>query len=83
MAPYLTKDYHVVIPDLPGYGESSMIEKASYDLSNQMPRLHKFVQALELKNFISRVIPWADCLPALMQVRYPDEVISAWDFLTP
>jgi len=37
-AVYLTKDYHVVIPDIPGYGESSMIEKASYDLSNQMSR---------------------------------------------
>ena len=25
-AAYLTKDYHVVIPDIPGYGESSKID---------------------------------------------------------
>ncbi len=51
LAPYLIKDYHVVIPDIPGYGESSMIEKASYNLSNQMSRLHKLALALELKKF--------------------------------
>jgi pimeloyl-ACP methyl ester carboxylesterase len=25
----LTKDYHLVIPDIPGYGESSMVEEVS------------------------------------------------------
>jgi hypothetical protein len=50
-APYLTKDYHVVIPDIPGYGESSKLEKAPYDLSSQMSRLHKFTRAVDLKKF--------------------------------
>lgn len=76
MAPYLTKDYHVVIPDLPGYGESSMIEKASYDLSNQMPRLHKFVQALELKKFHIAGNSMGGLFAGTYAVRYPDEVIS-------
>ncbi|MGA2780754.1 MAG: alpha/beta hydrolase [Smithella sp.] len=76
LAPYLTKDYHVVIPDLPGYGESSMIEKDSYDLSNQMSRLHKFVQALELKKFHIAGNSMGGLFAGTYAVRYPDEVIS-------
>jgi abhydrolase domain-containing protein 6 len=76
LAPYLTKNYHVVIPDLPGYGESSMIEKDSYDLSNQMSRLHKFVQALELKKFHIMGNSMGGLFAGAYAVRYPDEVIS-------
>jgi abhydrolase domain-containing protein 6 len=75
-AAYLTKDYHVVIPDIPGYGESSMIEKASYNLANQMPRLHKFTQALELKKFHIAGNSMGGFFAGTYAVRYPDEVIS-------
>ena len=75
-AVYLTKDYHVVIPDIPGYGESSMIEKASYDLSSQMSRLHKFTQALELKNFHIVGNSMGGFFAGTYAVRYPDEIIS-------
>ena len=76
LAPYLTKDYHVVIPDIPGFGESSMIEKDSYDLSNQMPRLHKFVQAIELKQFHIAGNSMGGQFAGTYAVRYPDEIIS-------
>jgi len=75
-APYLTKDYHVVIPDIPGYGDSSMIEAASYDLSSQMSRLHKFAQALELKKFHIVGNSMGGFFAGTYAVRYPDEVIS-------
>ena len=75
-APYLTKNYHVVIPDIPGYGESSMIEAASYDLSSQMSRLHKFAQALELKKFHIVGNSMGGLFAGTYAVRYPDEVIS-------
>ncbi|PKN89247.1 MAG: alpha/beta hydrolase [Deltaproteobacteria bacterium HGW-Deltaproteobacteria-1] len=76
LAPYLTKDYHVVIPDLPGYGESSMIEKDSYNLSNQMSRLRKFIQALELKKFHIAGNSMGGLFAGTYAVRYPDEIIS-------
>ena len=75
-AVYLTKDYHVVIPDIPGYGESSMIEKASYDLSSQMSRLHKFAQAIELKKFHVAGNSMGGLFAGTYAVRYPDEIIS-------
>jgi pimeloyl-ACP methyl ester carboxylesterase len=66
----------LVIPDIPGYGESSMIEKDSYDLSNQMSRLHKFVQALELKKFHIAGNSMGGLFAGTYAVRYPDEIIS-------
>ncbi len=76
LAPYLIKDYHVVIPDIPGYGESSMIEKASYNLSNQMSRLHKLALALELKKFHIAGNSMGGGFAGTYAVRYPDEIVS-------
>ena len=75
-AAYLTKSYHVVIPDIPGYGESSMIEEDSYDLTNQMLRLHKFAQAIEMKKFHIAGNSMGGFLAGTYAVRYPDEIIS-------
>lgn len=80
MAPYLTKDYHVVIPDIPGYGESSMIEQASYNLSNQISRLQKFARALELKKFHIAGNSMGGFFAGMYAVRYPDEIISVGFF---
>ena len=75
-ADYLTKGYHVVIPDISGYGESSMIEAASYNLSSQMSRLHKFAQALELKKFHIVGNSMGGLFAGTYAVRYPDEILS-------
>jgi abhydrolase domain-containing protein 6 len=75
-APYLTKDYHVVIPDIPGYGESSKLEKASYDLSSQMSRLHKFTQTVGLKKFNIAGNSMGGFFAGIYTVRYPDEILS-------
>ena len=75
-AAYLTKDYHVVIPDIPGYGESSKIEEDSYDLSSQVSRLHKFAQAIDLKKFHVAGNSMGGFFAGTYAVRYPDEIIS-------
>ncbi len=75
-AGYLTKDYHVVIPDIPGYGESSKLMDASYNLSSQMSRLHKFVQVVNLKKFHIAGNSMGGFFSGIYAVRYPDEIIS-------
>lgn len=75
-ADYLTKDYHVVIPDIPGYGESSQLMDASYNLSNQMSRLHKFAQAINLKKFHIAGNSMGGFFSGIYAVRYPDEIVS-------
>ena len=75
-AAYLTKDYHVVIPDIPGSGESSKLMDSSYDLSHQISRLHEFTEALKLKNFHIAGNSMGGFFAGIYAVRYPDEIIS-------
>jgi pimeloyl-ACP methyl ester carboxylesterase len=52
LAEQLTAHFHVVIPDLPGWGESSRIPGADYAVQAQAQRLQAFVDALRLQRFV-------------------------------
>jgi abhydrolase domain-containing protein 6 len=49
-AKYL-KDYHLIIPDVPGFGESSQVLTDSYDVESQVGRIDRFVEVLKLDKF--------------------------------
>ena len=48
IAPYLTRDYHVIAPDLPGFGENERNPELAYDIEAQTRRLKEFSDALGL-----------------------------------
>ncbi len=50
VAKELTPHFHLIIPDLPGWGDSSRNEGASYDIDAQAARLDAFMQALGLRS---------------------------------
>lgn len=52
VAKQLTPHFHVIIPDLPGWGESSRNDNASYNIDTQAGRLQGFVDALRLQRFV-------------------------------
>lgn len=52
VAKLLTPHFHLIIPDLPGWGESSRNASASYNIDAQAARLDGFVQSLRLQRFI-------------------------------
>jgi pimeloyl-ACP methyl ester carboxylesterase len=49
IAPYLTRDYHVIAPDLPGFGENERNPALAYDIEAQTARLKQFADALKLE----------------------------------
>lgn len=51
IARHLTKHFTVIIPDIPGFGESVKSEAFSYQLQEQLTRLHQFFDCLGLKEF--------------------------------
>lgn len=51
IAKYFTPNYRVIIPDLPGFGDSSKPDNATYKLTSQVERLHLFAKELKLTNF--------------------------------
>ncbi len=48
-AKFLTPAYHVIIPDLPGFGESTRLPDANYSIMVQVTRLNAFTEKLRLK----------------------------------
>ena len=50
-AKLISPAYHVVALDLPGFGESTCLEDASYSIADQAKRLTQFADAIGLKKF--------------------------------
>lgn len=75
-AKYLTGEYHVVIPDLAGFGESSQIPKESYDAETQMKRIDRFTEALKLKKFHLAGNSMGGMFAAMYGATYPQKVIT-------
>lgn len=48
----LSQHFHVIAPDLPGWGESTRVEGASYNIDMQAVRFGEYVNALGLKKFV-------------------------------
>lgn len=48
LAKYLAPNFRVVIPDLPGWGESGRNPQGDYGYGAQVQRLHRFVDTLQL-----------------------------------
>lgn len=73
---FLTKNFHVIIPDIPGYGESSKLPQVSYNLASQVERLHKLTGALALKRFHIVGNSMGGLFAGTYAARYPKEIIS-------
>jgi abhydrolase domain-containing protein 6 len=73
-AKFLTGDYHVVIPDIPGFGESSQIGKASYDVENQLKRIDRFTEVMKLERFHLAGNSMGGMFTAAYGAKYPQKV---------
>ncbi|MDK2759963.1 MAG: alpha/beta fold hydrolase [Sphingopyxis sp.] len=45
-APWMTRDYHLIAPDLPGFGENDRNRELPFDVASQARRLKDFLDAL-------------------------------------
>lgn len=74
MAPYLTSNFHVIIPDLPGWGRSSRIANADYGYPAQAKRLGGFVQALHLGGIALAGHSMGGAIAGLYASQHPQDV---------
>lgn len=51
LAQYLVKDYHVVVPDLPGFGDSFKDRSHHYGIDSMAPWMKDFANALGIDSF--------------------------------
>ncbi len=73
-AKWLTPTHHVVIPDLPGFGDSTKHLDENYDIDSQVKRLDRFAQALQLKKFHVAGNSMGGAIAAVYAARFPQKV---------
>jgi pimeloyl-ACP methyl ester carboxylesterase len=76
MAGRLTKKYRVIAPDLPGWGQSTRLDAASYAYPEQIERLHEFLGALGLRRVHLIGHSMGGFISSAYAARYPEEVIT-------
>lgn len=69
-------DYRVIIPDLPGHGETSYNEELVYDFDSQSAWLDDFVTALDLKKFHIAGNSMGGGIAAFYSYNHPEKVDS-------
>jgi triacylglycerol lipase len=74
----LTKHFHVVAPDLPGFGESTRLAEAPYQFEVQTRRLHDVLHGLGITRCHIGGSSMGGAIAALYGALYPDEVITRW-----
>ncbi len=75
-AAHLAEDYRLVIPDLPGFGFSSRVSDASYDILSQVVRVSMFMDRLGLDQVHVAGNSMGGHLAAAMAIERPERVAS-------
>lgn len=74
-AKYL-KGYHLVIPDIPGFGESSKVPSDDYGVERQVARIDRFAGALKLDKIHVAGNSLGGAYAATYAARYPGKVLT-------
>ncbi|MCB1215114.1 MAG: alpha/beta fold hydrolase [Deltaproteobacteria bacterium] len=76
MAKFLTPYYHVIIPDLPGFGENKKDPALSYAVKDQVKRLDHFAQAIKLNTFYLVGSSMGGHIAASYAAEHPDPILG-------
>jgi pimeloyl-ACP methyl ester carboxylesterase len=74
VAAQLTAHFHVIIPDLPGWGESSPASDGGYTVDAQAQRLQSFVQAKGLNGFVLVGHSMGGAIAGVYAAEHPEHV---------
>ncbi|GLQ30756.1 alpha/beta fold hydrolase [Litoribrevibacter albus] len=78
LAKYFTQNYRVISPDLPGFGESTILKTASYDVESQTTRLKALIDQLGIKQIHITGNSMGGYIAAHFASNYPEITKSAW-----
>lgn len=77
-AGYITPKYRVIAIDLPGFGESSRIPNADFDIVSQTQRVHQIAAALGLERFHIGGSSMGGNISLTYAGLYPEQIMSVW-----
>lgn len=76
-AAHLVEDYHIVIPDMAGHGETGFQVHWDYDIPSQAERIAALMDAMGVKQFHVTGNSMGGFITATIAANYPDRVLSA------
>lgn len=76
LAPFLTTNFHVIIPNLPGWGASTRNPDANYDYTAQVRRLRGFIEALQLGKIALAGHSMGGAIAGMYAAQYPNDVAA-------
>ncbi|WP_269531629.1 alpha/beta fold hydrolase [Chitinimonas sp. BJYL2] len=76
MTPHLGKDFRILIPDLPGFGETGYLPGQSYSLDRQVARLKDFFDMLHLEQVHLCGNSLGGYFAAAFAAAYPQRIAS-------
>ncbi len=78
IARFLTPHYRVIVPDLPGFGDASRNEKASYMMADQVARMHGLITQLGITRLHMGGNSMGGFISAQFAAPYGHMVQSLW-----
>lgn len=75
-AKFLVPQYHVILPEVPGFGETAHDEKLDYGTRAQAERFHKFFHQIGLQKFHIAGNSMGGHITASYALLYPEDVLS-------
>jgi pimeloyl-ACP methyl ester carboxylesterase len=78
IARFLTPHYHLIIPDLPGFGDASRDPEASYQVTDQAKSLCEFLNVLGLKRVHLGGNSMGGFIACQFAAEQPERVASLW-----
>ena len=76
LVPFLRRRHQVIIPDIPGFGEHLPNWSVSYDIDDQVERLHGFFSAIGLQRFHMLGLSLGGYLAGVYAARFPLRVYT-------
>ena len=74
--PSFSNSYRLVVPDLPGFGESSVSGKANFDIPSQTKRFARFIDKVGLNSFHLIGVSMGGYISAYYASEYPEKIRS-------
>jgi abhydrolase domain-containing protein 6 len=78
VAKYLTPHFRVVMPDLPGFGDSTKDPDAHYTIFTQVDRLHAFLTDLGISKFHLGGNSMGGYIAGFYAAKFPREIQTLW-----
>lgn len=72
----LTPNFRVIVPDLPGWGQSQRIANANYGYAAQVQRLDQFADALHLGGYALAGHSMGGAIAGLYAAKYPQRIAA-------